>query len=63
MQKTWEKIVHHVGTIYGHEIRNELHKKMKVLISNTEYTENLQLKHKQHGKLLNLQSARLSEAR
>ncbi len=24
MRTTWEKIVHHVGTIYGHDISNEL---------------------------------------
>ena len=63
MRTTWEKIVHHIGTIYGHNIINEVNNKMKALIPNPEYTEDVQFKHKHRGKILNLQSARLSEAR
>jgi hypothetical protein len=29
MRTTWEKIVHHAGTIYGHDISNELLNKKK----------------------------------
>ncbi len=32
MRTTWEKIVHHVGTIYGHDISNELLNKKTVVI-------------------------------
>ena len=31
MKTTWEKILHHVGNIYGHEISSELKKKNEVL--------------------------------
>jgi hypothetical protein len=34
MRNTWEKITHHVGTIYGHDISNELQNKTKVTIPN-----------------------------
>ena len=63
MRTTSYKIVHHVGTVYGHDIRNEVQNRTKVSIPNTEYTEDLQSKHKQRVELLNLQSARLSNAR
>ena len=63
MWATWEKIVHHVGTIYGHDIRNGLHNKKKVSIPKPEYTEDIQFKHKQRVEIINLQSARLSELR
>ena len=62
MRTTWEKIVHHFGTIYGHEISNKPHNKEKDSIPNTEYTEDVQSKHRQRVELLNLQSERLSEA-
>ena len=63
MRTTWGKIVQNVGNIYGHDIRNKLQKKMKVFIPKPEYTENVQSKHKQRMEILNLRSARLSEAR
>ena len=63
MRTTWDNIVHHVRTIYSHEISNELKIKIKVFIPNTEYTEYVQPKHKHRVELLNLQSERLSEAR
>ena len=47
MRTTWENIVHHARTIYGHDIRNKLNKKTKVSISKPEYTDDVQLKHKQ----------------
>ena len=61
MRTTWEKIYHHVGTIYGHDTRKELQNKTNVSIPKPEYTEDVQLKHKQIVELLNLQSARLGE--
>ena len=41
MQTTWENIVHNVGTIYGHYIRNEIQNKMKVFIPKPEYTDDV----------------------
>ena len=38
---TWEKIVHHVGTIYGHDISNEL----QVILPEQEYTDDVKAKH------------------
>ena len=63
MRKTWEKIVQCVVTIYGHYISIKLQNKAKASIPNPEYTGYVKLKQKQHVKLLNLQSARLSEAK
>ena len=63
MWTTWEKIVHHAGTIYGHNIRSEMQNKMKVFIPNPEYTEDVQSKHKPRMELLNIQSARLRKER
>ena len=63
MRMTWEMIVHHVRTIYYHNIINELQNKTKVSIPKPKYTEYVQLKHKQRVELLNLQSARLSKER
>ena len=63
MRTTWGNIVHHVWTIYGHDISNKLQNKTELFIPKTEYTEYLQSKHKQRMELLNLHSARLSEAR
>ncbi len=39
MRMTWEKIVHHVGTIYGHNISNELQNKKTVTIPEPEHTQ------------------------
>ena len=39
MSTTWEKLVHHVGTIHGHEIRKELPNKKRVTIAKPEYTQ------------------------
>ena len=44
---SWDKIFHHARTIYGHDISNKLYKKRKVSIPKPEYTEDVQLKHKQ----------------
>ena len=63
MRSTWENIVHHISTIYGHNIISELQNKTKVSTFKPEYTEDIQSKHKQRVELLNLQSSRLSEAR
>ena len=63
MRTAWENIFHHFGTIYGPDIRNEPQNKMRVFIPNPEYTEDIHSKQKRRVEILNLQSARLSEAR
>ena len=60
---TWENIVHHVGTIYWHDISNKLQIKTKASIPKTEYTEDVHLKHKKRVEILNIESKRLSESR
>ena len=45
MRTTWEKIVHHVGTIYGHDISNELQNKRTVIITKPEHTQDVLEKH------------------
>ena len=58
---TWEKIVHHVVTIYRHDISNKLQNKTKFSIPKPKYTEDVQLKQKQLMELLSIHIARLCE--
>ena len=39
MRTTCKNIVHHVGTIHGHDISNELQKKKTVIIPKLEHTK------------------------
>ena len=39
MRNTWEKLVHHFGTIYRHGISNELINKKRVAIDNTKHDQ------------------------
>ena len=39
MRNSWERIVHHVGTIMGQEISNELQNKTPFVIPKPEYTQ------------------------
>ncbi len=45
MRTTWEKIVHHVGTIYGHDISNELLNKKTVVIDKPAHPQDVLDKH------------------
>jgi hypothetical protein len=45
MRNAWEKITHHVGTIYGHDISNELQNKTCVTIAEPKYTAGIIAKH------------------
>ena len=45
MRTTWEKIVHHVLTINGHAIRNELQNNKTVIISKPGHTQDLLNEH------------------
>ena len=39
MRTIWEKLVHHVGTMQGHDIRNKLINKERVTISKPNHTQ------------------------
>jgi hypothetical protein len=45
MHTTWEKVVHHIGTIYGHDISNELQNRTTVTITEPTYTQQVFDKH------------------
>ena len=63
MRTTWEKIVHHAGTIYGHDISNELLNKKTVLILEPEYTLEVLTKHEERVLRNQSQQQRLQTAR
>jgi hypothetical protein len=63
MRTTWEKIVHHVGTIYGHDISNELQNKKTVVISKPEHTQDVLDKHAERVTRHNNQEQHLAKAR
>jgi hypothetical protein len=63
MRTTWEKIVHHAGTIYGHDISNELQNKKTVVIPKPEHTEDVLNKHAERVLRHNTQEERLVRAR
>ena len=46
MRTTWEKVVHHVRTIHGNEISNELLTKKTVIITKPYHTQNELEEHK-----------------
>jgi hypothetical protein len=63
MRATWEKIVHHVGAIYGYDISNELQNKKTVVIPKPEHTKDVMNKHTQRITRHNTQEQRLVRAR
>jgi hypothetical protein len=63
MRTTWEKIVHHVGTIYGHDISNELQNKKTFIITKPEHPQNVLDKHADRVTRHESQELRLSNAR
>ena len=63
MRTTWEKIVNHVGTIYGHDISNELHNKKTVTITKPRHTQEVLDKHAERVSRHESQELRLSNAR
>ena len=50
MRTTWDKIVHHVGTIYGSDISNELLNKKRVQLPEPDYTDEVKDKHEKRVK-------------
>jgi hypothetical protein len=63
MRTTWEKIVHHVGTIYGHDVSNELQNKKTVPISKPEYSPEILAKHQERVACHNIQEQQFILAR
>jgi hypothetical protein len=63
MRTTWEKIVHHVGTIYGHDISNELQNKKTVTIDEPQHTQDVLDKHAAKEVRRQTQQTRLDQAR
>ena len=63
MRNTWEKITHHVGTIYGHDISNELQNKTKVTIPKPEHSQEILDRHQDRVTRLQGQNLRLALAR
>jgi hypothetical protein len=63
MRTTWEKIVHHVGTIYGPDISNELLNKKYVSIPEPKYTQETLAKHATRAPRVQSQQQRLQTAR
>ena len=45
MSTTWENIVNHAGTIYGHDISNELQSKKRFEILQPEHINQAEDKH------------------
>ena len=39
MRNTWEKLVHHVGIIHGHDISNKLFNKKTVIIPKSDHNQ------------------------
>ena len=46
MKTTWEKIVHHVGTIHGEDISNELQNRATVVVLKPQYSDDVLELHK-----------------
>lgn len=63
MRTTWEKIVHHVGTIYGHDISNELQNMKIVVIKEPTYTDEVLAKHAEKEARRITQETRVTRAR
>jgi hypothetical protein len=63
MRTTREKIVHHVGTIYHHDISNELHNKKTVITRKPRHTQDVLDKHAERVTRHESQELRLSNAR
>ena len=63
MRTTWEKIVNHVRTIYGHNISNELQNKKRIKIPQPEQTHQVKYKHLKRVERLRYHHSRLIQAR
>jgi hypothetical protein len=63
MRTAWEKVVHHVGTIYGHDISNELQNHKFIIIDEPHHTKEVLDKHANKEARHITQQARLMRAR
>ena len=62
MRITWEKIAHHIGTIYGHDISNELQNKKIVMIQEPTCSQEALDKHADRVKRKKAQHERINDA-
>ena len=63
MRTTWEKIVHHVGTIYRHDISNKLQNRKTLKIEEPTHTQSVLDKHRDREARRLTQQSRLTNAR
>ena len=63
MKVTYEKIVQHIGTVYGQDISNELQNRKKIVLEPPEYTQDIKDKHIERVARIAAQHTRLALAR
>jgi hypothetical protein len=63
MRTTWEKVVHHAGTIYGHDISNELQNWKTITIEEPKHTKEVLNKQVDKETRRLTQQSRLTRAR
>ena len=63
MRTSWEKLVQYVGTIYGHDISNELQNKIAVVLPEPEYELAILMRHGARETLVRDGQANLRAAR
>ena len=63
MRTTWEKVVHHTGTVFGNDISMELLTRTETVIPAPEYTPAVLAQKLEDAQLRASQHARVQEAR
>ena len=63
MRTTWEKLLHHVRTIYGNDISKKIFNKKTVIIPKLEHTQDVIYEHQLTTKRRYHSYQRLAEAR
>ena len=63
MKVTWERVVHHVGTIHGEDISNELLNRTAIVIPKPQYEQTVLDAHQAEMTRRNKQYVRLQSAR
>jgi hypothetical protein len=63
MRTTWEKIVHHIGTINGHKVSNELQNKKTIPVTKPVHSQEVLDKPQDRVSTYNVQEQRFIQAR
>ena len=63
MRNSWEKLVQYVGTSYGHDISNELHNKVAVVLPEPDYNPEILMRHGARETMLHDGQSNLRAAR